>query len=56
MNDTYIDVYNPIFEVLQEFNTIHFIKDRLNPAQQEFVKRCTAQQKGQPVTWSKYIN
>jgi biotin synthase-like enzyme len=36
MNDAYIDVYNPIFETLQELYTrwqhTHTIKDRINPA------------------------
>jgi hypothetical protein len=58
-NDTYIDVYNTIFEVLQELNTrerhIYIIKDRTNPAQQAFVKKThtTTQQEEQPITWSK---
>jgi hypothetical protein len=41
MNGAYIDIYNP-FEVLQELNTrqqhTHIIKDRINPAQQAFIK------------------
>jgi hypothetical protein len=37
MNDACIEVYNPIFEALQEVNTrqrrIHIMKEGLNPAQ-----------------------
>jgi hypothetical protein len=50
MNDTYNDIYNPIFEVL------HY--KRIKPNQQGFVKQAhsTTQQDEQPITWSKYAN